>query len=144
MAGGDAAAQYSIDFSQDAVGPDRVNDVLIACRSMLDDLNNYKGCGEVIREALSNSTNQETQKRAYTVVSPNIARIQKYYTLSSEISMWILSTFDDTSNSTLGEAMVLLSAHLENRDNFVFAQEYARSLCELAVFCFDFDQKKAR
>jgi hypothetical protein len=66
-----------------------MQDLLNNCQRLLAELEKYHGCGNKIRDALSNSTNNQLQIAAYNEVCPNIELILSFYNISNEIGLSI-------------------------------------------------------
>ena len=54
-------------------------------KQALIDIDHYQGCGKHIKEALSNCNDETIQRKTFTIVSPNISKIQEFYVLCEEI-----------------------------------------------------------
>jgi hypothetical protein len=64
-----------------------MRDLLNNCQKLLVELENYHGCGNKIRDALSNSSNNQLQIAAYNEVCPNVELILNFYNISNDIGM---------------------------------------------------------
>lgn len=95
-------------------------------RKTLIDVDKYHGCGEVIRLALSNPSNEEHQKNAFLQICPNVSTIQNFYNLALEAA----------------QAIADLSRRIPDAEAFEAHQAIIHVLGELVVSCFQFDQRK--
>lgn len=64
-----------------------LKDLLQNCQQMLTEIENYHGCGNKIKDALSNSTDSRLQILAYNEVCPNIEIISQFYNLANQIGL---------------------------------------------------------
>ncbi|KAJ8375133.1 hypothetical protein SKAU_G00057130 [Synaphobranchus kaupii] len=67
---------------------DQVNVVLKDARGILDDLQDYKGAGEEIREAIQNPSDEGLQEKAWGAVVPLVGKLKKFYEFSQRLGMF--------------------------------------------------------
>jgi hypothetical protein len=117
-----------------------MNDLLQNCQQILTEIENYHGCGNKIKDALSNSTNSRLQILAYNEVCPNIEIISQFYNLANRIGLQKNLSF--ISYLLLGTSVIELSNRLTNVEEVQTHLSELTVLGELVLFCFKFDQLK--
>jgi len=77
---------YALNFGDGATGADNeaaqaVANHLKKANEILTQLRNFKGCGDLIREAIT-SPSQETEERAWAAVVPSVEILKEFYEFS--------------------------------------------------------------
>jgi len=62
----------------------QIADILSKAEQILDKLNSYKGCDELIRSAISKPT-PESEKAAWEAILPSVDILQEFFVFSVEI-----------------------------------------------------------
>mmetsp|Transcript_14957 Transcript_14957/g.15691 ORF Transcript_14957/g.15691 Transcript_14957/m.15691 type:complete len:290 (-) Transcript_14957:698-1567(-) len=114
-----------VDFNTGNFDP-QTKDLIENSKQLLISLENYHGCGIKIRDALSNSNDDQLQRDAYNAVCPNIEIISRFHNFSTEVG------------SKIGE----LSTQLINVEACQSHLSELAAIGELILFCFKFDQIK--
>mmetsp|Transcript_36704 Transcript_36704/g.57648 ORF Transcript_36704/g.57648 Transcript_36704/m.57648 type:complete len:313 (-) Transcript_36704:197-1135(-) len=135
----DSKSNVSVDFEIDFpnVAPtgdeqalwEKVDGVVSRGADVLAKLAEYKGCGEEIRQAISQPT-EENEERAWTAILPAVDQLKEFYDYSSEIS---------------SEAFVLLVTELCKEDpkaSISSHQAWAKQLAQVFDFVIRFDDLK--
>jgi len=139
LLGGDPVMQVDVDFQNatprgenheetDAVN--EVNKFMTQGRPALHAIELYEGNGEVIRQAMSNSSNPEALEKAFDAIQPNITTIKTFYTLAQMLGPLVQRT------------VAFLGSSDHYLEQFTRYPALARALGELLVFIYDFDQHK--
>lgn len=108
----------------------RVSALLLPTDTLLDSLRRYEGCGDLIRKAISNPT-EDSQEEAWQAVQPAVAKLKRYFEYSS------------TLENAVPE---LLKALCEGdvRKNFEQNQSLTKLLADVLDFAFEFDYLKMK
>lgn len=132
--------QVDVDFQTDASphgenheemdAVNEVNKFLSVATPALRAIETYEGCGEVIRTAMSNSSNAAAQEKAFDAMQPNVATIKSFYTLAQTLGPLVQRT------------VAFLGSSDQYFEQFTRYPALARALGELLAFIYDFDQQK--
>jgi hypothetical protein len=130
-----ASVDFEIDFPNVAPSGqeqeiwDQVNTVVSKGADVLAKLSEYKGCGEEIRQAISQPT-EENEEKAWTAILPAVDQLKDFYDYSSEIS---------------SQAFIILITELCKEDPKVSIsthQAWAKQLAQVFDFVIRFDDLK--
>ncbi|KAG9348140.1 hypothetical protein JZ751_004170, partial [Albula glossodonta] len=112
---------------------DQVNVVLKDARGILDDLQDYKGAGEEIREAIQNPSDEGLQEKAWGAVVPLVGKLKKFYEFSQRLEAALHSLLRALTSTRYSP-----TEHLERE------QALAKQFAEILHFTLRFDELKAR
>ncbi|XP_071965378.1 CYFIP-related Rac1 interactor B-like [Antedon mediterranea] len=98
---------------------------------ILDDLRNYQGAGDEIREAISNPRNEELQEIAWRAVCPLVTKLKTYYEYSC-----ILETVVEQLLFVLCSDEMSPTQHLETQ------QALSKQFAEILHYTLTFDDLK--
>jgi len=110
---------------------DKVALTLSHAPSILTELQSYKGAGDVIRKAISNPSQPETQAEAWKVIIPLVQRLKDFYEFSKDLQRCekeLLAALTCEPMSPL--------QHLESK------QALAKQFAEILHFTLKFDDLK--
>lgn len=107
-----------------------VNKFLSVALPALRAIESYEGCGDVIRTAMSNSSNVAAQEKAFDAMQTNVATIKTFYQLAQNLGPLVQRT------------VAFLGSSDQYFEQFTRYPALARALGELLVFIYDFDQQK--
>ncbi|KAM8839280.1 CYFIP-related Rac1 interactor B-like isoform 2-T2 [Synchiropus picturatus] len=110
---------------------EKVNRVLEESQVILEDLQNYRGAGEEIRQAIQRPGAVGVQERAWSAVVPLVNKLKTFYefTHKLESSLWCLLDVLTSSEATPTQ-------HLEQK------QALARQFAQILHFTLRFDELK--
>ncbi|KAM9844654.1 CYFIP-related Rac1 interactor B-like isoform 1-T2 [Aulostomus maculatus] len=110
---------------------EKVNQVLMEARVILDDLQAYRGAGEEIRQAIQSPGMEGVQETAWAAVVPLVIKLKTFYefTQKLESSLWCLLDVLTSSAATPTQ-------HLEQK------QALARQFAHILHFTLRFDELK--
>ncbi|MED6251876.1 hypothetical protein ATANTOWER_004013 [Ataeniobius toweri] len=110
---------------------EKVNQVLMEAKVILDDLQTYKGAGEEIRQAIQNPNVEGVQEKAWAAVVPLVAKLKTFYEFSQKLesSLHCLLDILTSTDSTPTQ-------HLEQK------QALARQFAHILHFTLRFDELK--
>lgn len=138
LAGGqDDSKDIFLDFENAQPTPeeksvfDDVNKVLEKSDDVLEDLKNYSGASEAIRDAIGNPRNNDKQDFAWNIVLPLVEKLKTYYEYSIEL---------ETIMPTLLCALCTGNENLEQR--LSTKQALAKQFAEILHFTLKFDDLK--
>lgn len=109
----------------------KVAAILIKAPDLLTALRNYKGAGELIREAISNASSEERQDAAWQAVCPLVSLLKIFYEYAIELE----SALCQLLNSLCSPEVSALQ-HLEQE------QAITRQFAEVLHFALAFDEMK--
>jgi len=109
----------------------KVQEVLVKSKDILHQLRTYKGAGNEIREAITNSKNENLQIKAWQTVVPLVERLVAFYEFSLEIEKIVPEIL-----------MVLCSGNLTPREHLETQQAIVKQLAEILDFVLKFDDLK--
>ncbi|KAL2916509.1 hypothetical protein HK105_203942 [Polyrhizophydium stewartii] len=144
-----------LNFGAQPSGPEieyynAVAGLMRAAPGILNDLRSYSGCGEAIRQAISNP-GKATEDAAWAVVCPAVAKLKDYYDFSCALgnAMGAHAGADQQAPvvSPTEQLFPRILSFLGNGDasqNFEQSQALARKLAEILDFATQFDNLKAR
>ncbi|XP_033123717.1 protein FAM49B-like [Anneissia japonica] len=98
---------------------------------ILDDLRNYQGAGDEIREAISNPRNEELQEIAWRAVCPLVTKLKTYYDYSCKLEHVVEQLL-----SVLCSDGMSPTQHLETQ------QALAKQFAEILHYTLTFDDLK--
>nr|KAJ3419957.1 Protein fam49a [Polyrhizophydium stewartii] len=117
-----------------------------AAPGILNDLRSYSGCGEAIRQAISNP-GKATEDAAWAVVCPAVAKLKDYYDFSCALGKsrppapWQAPVVSPTEQ--LFPRILSFLGNGDASQNFEQSQALARKLAEILDFATQFDNLKA-
>jgi len=107
---------YALNFGDGATGADNeaaqaVANHLKKANEILTQLRNFKGCGDLIREAIT-SPSQETEERAWAAVVPSVEILKEFYEFSLALDKAVQRLFpalcvEPAVDSTLADQQTL-------------------------------------
>ncbi|XP_078731815.1 CYFIP-related Rac1 interactor A isoform X1 [Lampetra fluviatilis] len=109
----------------------QVNGVLQQSEGILTELQAYRGAGQEIREAISNSNDVELQEKAWKAVCPLVAKLKRYYEFSLCLAEALRSLL-----TALTCPPCTPTQHLERE------QALAKQFAEILHFTLRFDELK--
>jgi len=125
---------FSLDFTDNAKGMD--SDVgkelytdLQAAPAILDRLRSFKGCGEHIREAITNPS-PENEEAAWAAVVPSVDILKEFYEFSVALE------------KALKKLLEVLCAEAKDDDDLADHQALTRKLAQIFDFVLRFDDMK--
>jgi hypothetical protein len=126
-------------------------------QQLLQELKDYKGCGEFIRRAISQPS-KDTEDLAWRQVCPQVKKLKEFFLFSTELeecfTSILLYLFDSNNNNsndksqqegiTTAAVTVTTSIAQESliKSSMERNQALCRLLCNLLVFALDFDEYK--
>ncbi|KAM4605657.1 CYFIP-related Rac1 interactor B isoform 2-T2 [Polymixia lowei] len=110
---------------------EEVNRVLAEGLVILDDLQNYKGAGEEIRQAIQSPAEERIQERAWSAVVPLVGKLKKFYEFSQKLESSLKVLLDALTSSACSPTQ-----HLEQD------QALARQFAQILHFTLRFDELK--
>ncbi|CAB3384816.1 CYFIP-related Rac1 interactor B [Cloeon dipterum] len=109
-----------------------VQQVLKNSETILNELQQYKGAGKEIREAISNPTD-ESQKRALQAVLPLVSKLKRFFEFSLELEAVVPQIL-----SELCSGEMIPTQHLETQ------QALVKQFAEILEFVLKFDENKMK
>ena len=64
----------------------RISELLRPANALLNSLRDYKGCGDLIRKAISNPTT-DNEEEAWQAVQPAVAKLKQYFEYSASLGI---------------------------------------------------------
>jgi hypothetical protein len=110
---------------------EKVNNCIARMPDMLVAMKAYKGAGQEIREAISNSGSEEHQSRAWSAVCPLVLQLKGFYEFSNQLELCIVDLLRALSSSDMTP-----SQHLESQ------QALTKQFAEILHFSLSFDDLK--
>lgn len=109
----------------------KVAEILVKAPEILTSLRNYKGAGELIREAISNASSEEHQDAAWQAVCPLVSLLKIFYEYALELESALCQLLN-----CLCSPEVSALQHLERE------QAITRQFAEVLHFALSFDEMK--
>uniref|UniRef100_A0AAQ5ZWC6 CYRIA/CYRIB Rac1 binding domain-containing protein n=1 Tax=Amphiprion ocellaris TaxID=80972 RepID=A0AAQ5ZWC6_AMPOC len=110
---------------------EKVNQVLMEARVILDDLQAYRGAGEEIRQAIQSPGVEGVQEKAWSAVVPLVAKLKTFYEFSQKLESSLQCLLDVLTSSSSTPTQ-----HLEQK------QALARQFAHILHFTLRFDELK--
>lgn len=110
----------------------RVAEMLLEAREILNEIRQYKGAGNWIRDALANSTNDEAQQNANEALIPLLSKTKRMYEFAR----------DDIATLVPDMLRVLCSPEMSARQHLECQQALIKQLAELIDFVLEWDDAK--
>jgi len=105
-----------------------VSAVLVKTPTILEKLNSYKDCGEIIRKAITKPT-PEIEEEAWREVLPSVEQMKEFYDFSLELD----SCFPKLLSSL---------CHTDPKQNIINQQALAKEMADVFNFVLRFDDLK--
>ena len=128
---------FFVDFekAEPTDGEKEVHSQVAACLSqsaeLLQQMKNYKGAGEEIKNAISNASNEEFQSMAWAAVSPLVQKLKVFYDFSETLDSCIIMLLRALTSTDRTP-----SEHLETQ------QALSKQFAEILDFTLSFDDLK--
>jgi len=108
--------------------------VLMKADGLLEDVKNYQGADQYIRDAISISSRSEaSEMKAWQAICPIVARLKTYFDYSGELDKEVPKIIAELAKSPIGE-----SGYPELSECMV------KQFCDVVSFAFEFDGVKIR
>lgn len=119
-------------------------------QQLLQELKDYKGCGEFIRRAISQPS-KDTEDLAWRQVCPQVKKLKEFFLFSTELeecfTSILLYLFDSNKSQQEGITTATVTVTATAQESLIKSsmernQALCRLLCNLLVFALDFDEYK--
>eukprot|EP01098_Paradermamoeba_levis_P003563 TRINITY_DN1606_c0_g2_i1.p1 TRINITY_DN1606_c0_g2~~TRINITY_DN1606_c0_g2_i1.p1 ORF type:complete len:304 (+),score=57.68 TRINITY_DN1606_c0_g2_i1:87-998(+) len=111
VAGGDeGSSNIVIPFEEIGEGDAEVQDLLKKSQDVLSKLQAFKGCGEYIREAITNP-NPQTEEKAWDAVVPSVETLKGFYEFSLSVEKATTKLLKDLCQGNPAQNLVNPTSH---------------------------------